>query len=69
VNRVRILSVLCSEVLEKCCYESLGCMSFALESSWNKVLRRAILSSMVFCSVNWLLLSLWFLGIPVYLIY
>lgn len=67
MNRVRILSGLCSEVLEKCCCESLGCVSFALESSWNKVLQRAILCSVVFCSVNWLLISLWFLGISVYL--
>jgi len=67
VNRFRIQSGLCSEVLEKCCCESFGCVSSALESSWNKVLQRAILCCMVFCSVNWLLISLWLVGIPVYL--
>jgi hypothetical protein len=67
VNRVRILSGLCSEVLEKCCCESLGCVSFALESSWNKVLQMAVLCSVVFRSVNWSFISLRFLGIPVYL--
>jgi hypothetical protein len=61
---VRILNILCSEVLEKCC-ESFGCISFALESNWIEVMQRAILCLVVLCSVSWLLISLWFLGIPV----